>query len=77
MDYNVNSLDGVDTGNWKHSLCCICKHFKGREKGSCEAYPKGIPSKYNGVDDIYVKHEVVDKYQTGNFTFEKKVPLCI
>jgi len=58
--------------------CCCrsCKHFHGIEKGTCEAYPNGIPEKFSIITSGYSGkgkfpwHDNVETDQTGSFTWE-------
>ena len=50
----------------------MCKHFDGVEKGSCAAYPDGIPDKF-AVRNLFSwgeMHADVEEDQTGVFIFE-------
>jgi hypothetical protein len=49
--------------------CRICKHFEGREKGTCPAYPKEIPDKFalHGK-----RHDAIETDQTGETIFAYK-----
>lgn len=49
-----------------HSFCSSCKHFHGREKGTCPAYPNGIPARF--AFDLY-RHNEIQEDQTGNYMF--------
>jgi hypothetical protein len=47
--------------------CTICRHFEGEEKGTCPAYPDGIPEKFS----IWGKcHDTVENDQSGNTIFD-------
>ena len=46
------------------SLCTICKYFHGKEKGTCEAYPNGIPDRF--ALELY-RHIEIQKDQIGEF----------
>jgi hypothetical protein len=45
--------------------CCrICKHFHGEDKGTCPAYPNGIPDRFS----TYLEpHLEIEKDQRGDF----------
>ena len=39
-----DGLDGYKPlPRFEHTCCILCKHFHGKEKGTCIAYPNGIP----------------------------------
>lgn len=69
-----NSLDGKQTKRYfSFSWCIACKHFNGKEKGTCKAFPNGIPEKYSVSygSEMPLKHETIDKNQVGKLTFLK------
>lgn len=67
-----NSLDGVYLLPRFERTCCIsCKHFHGVERGSCEAYPDGIPDKFaiRNLLGWLVYHVNIENDQSGKYTF--------
>ena len=51
------------------STCPFCVHFHGEEKGTCEAYPAGIPDRFSWKPN---RHNVVEKDQVGDFIWKHK-----
>ena len=51
------------------SRCKFCKHFHGKDKGTCTAYPYGIPKKFS-IGNFSYWHDKIEKDQTGSFIFE-------
>ena len=66
-------IDGYQAlPRFERTCCIMCKHFDGVEKGSCAAYPDGIPDKY-AVRNLFSwgeMHADVEEDQTGVFIFE-------
>ncbi len=60
---------------FKMTWCRFCKYFHGEEKGTCEAYPNGIPDKYAYGRDERMKHSTVQDDQTGNYTWVLDGPI--
>jgi hypothetical protein len=46
------------------SCCHFCKYFEGEKKGTCPAYPGGIPDRFVYAKDVHV---VIEDDQTGDF----------
>ena len=68
---NDYMLDGQDPDRWRNFYCTICVHFNGREKGTCPAYPQGIPENFNLENkEKKVEHSRVLKGQIGTTIFE-------
>ena len=71
-DYS-SSIDGHKAlPKFERTCCIMCKHFDGVKKGSCAAYPNGIPDKF-AIRNLFSwgeMHTNVEKDQTGNFIFE-------
>lgn len=67
-------FEHIDMPRKRHlstSWCIGCRHFNGLQKGTCAAYPNGIPERYA---DAYIgqmpeKHASVQKDQYGDFIF--------
>ena len=68
-----SSIDGHKAlPKFERTCCIMCKHFDGVKKGSCAAYPNGIPDKF-AIRNLFSwgeMHTNVEKDQTGNFIFE-------
>lgn len=73
---DCSTLDGIlITRHFAPSCCNRCKHFDGVEKGTCAAYPNGIPSRFSnmviGVNAPKQEiHTNVEKDQVGDFVWE-------
>ena len=70
---DLYGLDGYKPlPRFEHTCCILCKHFKGKEKGTCIAYPLGIPDKFaiRNAYDWPNTHFVVEPDQEGTITFE-------
>lgn len=66
-------LDGYQAlPRFERTCCEKCIHFHGKQKGTCDAYPKGIPDKYSvrNVLAWMAVHTTIEKDQTGKFTFQ-------
>ena len=64
------SIDGYNPRPRFEATCCIwCEHFDGKEKGTCKAFPKGIPNRYaiRNQDMPMEYHTSVDKDQNGKY----------
>ena len=74
-DYN-STLDGITiVRHFAPSCCNRCKHFDGADKGTCAAYPNGIPSRFadmviGGTAPKQEIHTKVETDQVGNFVCE-------
>ena len=69
---NGHQLDGYEPLPRFQRTCCIkCKLFDGVNKGTCPAYPKGIPDKFaiRNASDWMLTHYVVEPDQEGEYTF--------
>ena len=74
MEDNTNHICGgvsEKRKSWILSWCSACKHFDGMEKGTCKAYPNGIPERfyYGSEEDLPPKHTEMEQDQTGSFTY--------
>lgn len=73
MDKDNSLIDGYKALPRFERTCCIkCKHFEGIEKGTCPAYPNGIPDKF-AIRNLYSwgeMHNDVENDQIGNTVFE-------
>ena len=47
-------------------LCRYCIHFHGKEKGSCKAYPNGIPDKFKIGRETHIS---IEENQVGDFVW--------
>ncbi len=71
----MDKLDGtLIVRHFKPSMCLKCKYFEGIEKGTCPAYPDGIPSRYADMviganAPVQEKHDSVQKDQKGEYVF--------
>ena len=72
----MQKLDGeVIVRHFSPSCCNRCKHFEGVEKGTCPAYPKGIPSRFSDLivgpnaPKIQI-HTKVEPDQEGNYVLD-------
>ena len=74
--FDIDSIDGVPyVRHFSPSCCCRCKHFDGIEKGTCAAYPNGIPTRFSdlvsGVNasrqEIHIK---IEDDQVGDYIWE-------
>ena len=63
--YDVNTIDDSPV---KFSRCCcrVCIHFDGIEKGTCPAYPNGIPDRFSLEAH---KHYKIEEDQIGDFIY--------
>lgn len=55
--------------------CCLeCKHFNGIKKGTCAAYPNGIPDKFaiRNASDFMETHVFIEPGQVGEYVFTLK-----
>ena len=72
MEKEKYFLDGyAPLEKFECTCCAMCKHFDGVNKGTCPAYPSGIPDKY-AIRNIYgamIVHIDVEPEQEGLFTF--------
>jgi len=61
-------FDGIDDTipPFFRSFCKSCKHFNGADKGTCSAYPDGIPEKFSDKSE---RHNKTEKDQKGDFLF--------
>lgn len=67
-------LDGDTPKKFDDPTCRFCKHFHGKEKGSCSAYPNGIPDRFafrtfDKENKTLFFHTEVQDNQTGSFVF--------
>lgn len=75
VSFGDNRLDGTwIIRPFKPSMCLKCKYFEDVEKGTCPAYPEGIPSRYADMiiganAPVQEKHSTVQKDQIGTFVF--------
>lgn len=70
-----NGLDGYyPLPRFKRTCCIMCKHFHGVDKGSCEAYPAGIPDKFAVRNQLGwgTVHSKIEPGQIGDYLFEIK-----
>ena len=71
-----NSIDGnAIIRHFSPSCCTRCRHFNGIEKGTCAAYPNGIPARFadliTGVNAPQQEiHTTVEKDQVGNYVWD-------
>ena len=67
-----NQIDGYKPRPRFECTCCLmCSHFNGVKKGTCLAYPQGIPDRY-AVRNMYgalETHTNIEPDQVGNYTF--------
>lgn len=72
MKERLTFIDGYKPLPRFERTCCInCRYFDGISKGTCSAYPKGIPDKF-AVRNMYglmEYHCIVEKDQIGSFTY--------
>ena len=70
MDFNT--LDGKIEVRWLRSSCMLCAYFDGPKRGTCLAFPNGIPDKYVVSDsELFAeKHSEVVSGQTGDYIFK-------
>ena len=72
----TSTIDGnMIVRHFSPSCCNRCKYFEGVEKGTCPAYPNGIPSRFSdmiiGVNAPKQEvHNKVEEDQVGDFTWE-------
>lgn len=72
LEYLDQSLDGFEPLPRFYRTCCMrCKFFDGVEKGTCPAYPKGIPDKFGirYLGDWMKIHNSVEADQEGTFVW--------
>jgi hypothetical protein len=62
----ITSVIGNPNFKFSVSFCEICKYFEGEDKGTCPAYPNGIPDRFSLERDI---HDEKDPDQVGDFLF--------
>ena len=74
MEKDTSSmLDGYEAlPRFKRTCCLLCKHFYGTEKGTCKAYPNGIPDKFAVRNKLgwIETHIDVEPDQVGDFTLQ-------
>ena len=69
--YNNYQLDGVEPNRLKNCYCIICKHFLDWEKGTCMAFPNGIPQNFNMENkERIIEHVKIVDGQVGDSIFE-------
>lgn len=70
-----NGLDGYKPRKKFECTCCnMCAYFEGEERGSCAAYPNGIPDRF-AIRNMYgnmVVHTNVEPDQEGRVTLKVK-----
>lgn len=76
-EYENLSIEELEERGWavlddrpkKFDLGCFCRHcvhFHGKEKGTCGAYPGGIPDRFStGLE----AHVVIEKDQREDITY--------
>ena len=64
-------FDGIDDTipPFHYSFCRACKHFNGADKGTCSAYPDGIPEKFS---EKFGRHDDIEPDQKGDFVWKSK-----
>ena len=73
--FEDNKLDGEwMVRHFSPSICVCCSHFHGKEKGTCSAYPNGIPSRFADMiigdgAPVQHKHDTVESDQVGSDVF--------
>ena len=67
-----DTLDGKMKFRWIRSKCLICAYFDGPKKGTCMAFPNGIPEKYivSYGDSFATEHKEVEDGQVGDYCFK-------
>jgi hypothetical protein len=69
MEEELYNSIGLPHDRFLASFCPLCSNFEGKTKGTCPAYPEGIPDKFAIRLN---KHLHISEGQTGNFIFQHK-----